>query len=158
MASEICCPDLDTSLWDHTEHYWEDKSFFSVPTFVISHMPLRVGMDIERCRKAARARGYELAKEPLILAQDGFLRGRVLYELADYPKGDTSVRHFHRTRFRSVISTENWNQIGRAMQRLLQWLRRDGLKPGGIYMWYTRCPDCVQKKGFLNVILAEIAG
>jgi hypothetical protein len=145
------CPDIETEEWDYTEHDWAGKTFYTVPTTMLFHIPVGMSKSITRMTDEIQAKGYRLAQPARVLCRDAMFRGHVMIEVEPPGGTDPRVWRFPAGRLVSVVHPGPWKRVGAAAVDLK---KHTGKKPRALYFWYVACPECRKERGERTVVFA----
>lgn len=145
------CPDIVTEDWELTEHDWGGRTFYTVPTTMLFHIPVGFVKSIDRLMNEIKAKAYRPATPPRVLCQDGLFRGQVLMEIEPPAQVDPQVWTFPAGRLVSTVHPGPWKRMGVAVADLR---RHTHANPRALYTWYVACPECRKERGERAVVFA----
>lgn len=150
------CLDIDGKEYESKDFDWSDKKFYCFPTPMFFHVPLKIGRDIDRAFVGARAKGYALKENGMLLQKDGLFSGKIMLELetADSNRENVCTMH-HEMKVISVFTDRPWNKIYEATRRLKELVASRGGKLKAVYFWYLSCPGCIKERGYRTVVFGE---
>lgn len=151
-----CCPKFNPDGWDGAELHFRDKPFVRATTRSAMYVPLDMGRVFERVHRRIAAADAHDPRNGIVLSRDvSPWQGEHLFAVTGPVPGEemtTLSGDFLTLAFEGPYSrTHEWHKIMR------QLVHDRGSPPGGIWFFYTTCPDCAKAYGENHVIgLAQI--
>ncbi|MCF8301899.1 MAG: hypothetical protein K9I94_01385 [Bacteroidales bacterium] len=154
-----CCPPVDTSVWNHKTHEWENKLFIkaSIPLFFHMPFPSKVNKVITQLWEQANEAGTDMEeKDFLLLARDDSAWKGHYYLAVDKEIPGADNTKISGT-FISRVFDGPYSGIPRYIKTMNKELEEQGKKAKDYYFYYTTCPKCAKKYGHNYIIaFAEI--
>lgn len=150
-AEETCCPRFDPAPWDGKTLNWQGKRFMQDRVTCLFHIPLNYGAVMTRMEAASRAAGAKL-DAPVMLSDENSLWGADVYVEVGKDVPGAAMATISGT-FMSKVFEGPYSQIGRWVEAMKDWLKREGKRYSKLYFYYTTCPKCAKKYGKNYVVL-----
>ncbi len=153
-VAECGCPEIEAEDWEIREERWEGRTFYSLPTPMVMHVPIRLQATLDQIRVDIERKGYTIVRPAYPLVKDGILRGAVLLEIEPPANEDPRVVRFGGERIISIVHPGPWKRLGTGVAELTRHTKQ---KPKAIYCLYAACPQCRQTRGEKAIIYAHYA-
>lgn len=161
MLNRCYCQPLDPANWHEQEHLWEQfRFFYCVTTRMAFHNPLTYNEDTSRAMIQAKVKGYIIKPNSLILVKSGLFRGEIFLEVQP-PQGVQNTSQAPpclqlQGRFYTSVSDAPWHQMGTAVDKFLQKLKKQEKKIKDFYLCLATCPLCIREKGYQTILMAHL--
>ena len=143
------CPTVNESDWDKKKKVL-NKTFYKTFSPRLLYIPFSFAIDVDRAKKLALRKGYQMPDNPMILSEDGMFWGSILIEVTGTQSGDSGIVNLNQEVY-TKVSKRDWKDMKIDMTELNQEL---GQAPKEVYSWYTSCPKCKASKVVKTVLIA----
>ena len=146
-----CCPKFSPKPWDKKILIWKNKKFVKGRVFTIFYIPLNFGGVVKRIMKKMDAAGAT-CPDWLALSYHTSKWNMDLYVATDkkVPKvKNTTISG----KFLSKVYEGPYQKTDEWCKDFDRYVKKEGLKRGKMYMWYTTCPACAKKYGKNYVVI-----
>jgi len=150
-----CCKRFNPEPWQEKEITFQDKLFLKDHVLSAFHIPLNFGQvmvkNMEKIKKA-----NALAGEPLMLFDEKSLWGSDIYIAISKDVPGAEMEKISGV-FLSKVFESPFNNIGKWMKEMQDFVKSRGKELKKVYFFYTTCPRCAKfyGKNYI-VILAEV--
>ena len=156
---KVCCALLDTSKWQHIQHYWRDKPFVKDTVPQVFHIPLpgTYNKAITRMwEKAEKAGAAPRPEDFLLLAYDpSAFKSELYMSVTKEVPGAENVTLSGT--FYSKVFEGNYSEVPRCMKEMEEFLSSKELISKKTYIYFPYCPKCAKKYGHnYIVVLSEV--
>ena len=150
-----CCKRFNPEPWQEKEITFQDKLFLKDHVLSAFHIPLNFGQvmvkNMEKIKKA-----NALAGEPLMLFDEKSLWGSDIYIAISKDVPGAEMEKISGV-FLSKVFESPFNNIGKWMKEMQDFVKSRGKELKKVYFFYTTCPRCAKVYGKnYTVILAEV--
>ncbi|PIP23696.1 MAG: hypothetical protein COX90_00035 [Candidatus Nealsonbacteria bacterium CG_4_10_14_0_2_um_filter_38_17] len=150
-----CCKRFNPEPWQEKEITFQDKLFLKDHVLSAFHIPLNFGQvmvkNMEKIKKA-----NALAGEPLMLFDEKSLWGSDIYIAISKDVPGAEMEKISGV-FLSKVFESPFNNIGKWMKEMQDFVKSRGKELKKVYFFYTTCPRCAKFYGKnYTVILAEV--
>lgn len=154
-TEEICCPKFDSGPWDEKILDWKNKRFVKAKVTTICYMPLNFGGVMKKMDKKIREAGATIPENM------GLSDHTSKWNMDVYLAVDKEIPGLENTvingKFLSKVFEGAYSDTGKWCKEFAEYAKKQGIKTGKMYMWYTTCPKCVKTHGKNYVaIISEI--
>ncbi|MFH1533367.1 MAG: hydrolase [Nitrospirota bacterium] len=150
-AAEDCgCPEITEAEWDKQKKTI-DKSFYKTWSPRLFFYPFSFAIDIARAKAGAQNAKYVIPEKAMILDTGGMFWSSVMIEVTGENTEDKNVVSLKGKEVYTKVSKRPWNEIKTDIEELKTEL---GKEPSELYLWYTACPKCMDKKEIKTVLIA----
>lgn len=147
-----CCPPFDSAPWDGVNHRWTRKLFIKDKVRQIFHIPVRMGVVVDRMWKKVQAAGAAPADSDfLLLAYDPSPWISELYMTVTRNVPDAEMAELT-GEFFSKVYDGPYNHVPRWLAATDKILSQTGKKAIRHYFHFTTCPRCAKIYGHNYVI------
>lgn len=143
------CPIVNESDWDKKKKIL-NKSFYKTFSPRLLYIPFSYAIDVDRAKKLAMMRGYQIPENPMILSVDGMFWGSIMVEVSAVKPEDKNLLTLNQEVY-TKVSKRDWKLLKLDIAELNQEL---GQAPKEVYSWYTSCPKCKDNKVVKTVLIA----
>jgi hypothetical protein len=150
-----CCKRFNPAPWQEKEVNFQDKIFLKDHVTSFFHVPLNYGKVMKRNMEKIEKAGA-LAKEPLMLSDENSLWGSDIYISVEKDVPGSKMTKMPGT-FLSKVFEGSFNNIGKWIKEMGQFVKSKGKTMKKVYFFYTTCPACAKAYGKnYIVLLAEV--
>ena len=148
---DICCPQIDPTLWDDKIFQWENKRFVKDRVCTFFFMPLNFSQVMKRLNKKVRESGAVMP-DWLCLSDHTSKWNMTVYLSVDkeLPSAENVTLS---GKFLSKVYDGPFKDTGKWCQNFENHAKAKGLIIKKMYMWYTTCPKCAKKYGKNYVVI-----
>jgi hypothetical protein len=154
FSPKICCPEVDTALWDGKTHVWHEKPFIkeSIPTLFHIPWPPMIGRLMTRMwTKLGLACAVPEWSDFLVLATDPSPWRSEWYMATTKPVPDADNVTISGT-FVSRVFDGPYKAVPKWIKEMDAQLAAQGQKAKKYYFFYTSCPKCAKARGHNYVV------
>ncbi|MDR2981909.1 MAG: hypothetical protein LBV12_06640 [Puniceicoccales bacterium] len=145
MAPDTCCPPFDPALWDEKMFEWKDKCFVKVRVRTFFYMPVNFGKVMRTLEDKLQAAGASICDSMCLSNHTS------KWNLDVYVVIDREVPALQSCRlngpFFSKVYEGPYKDTGKWRDDFYAQAKRQNIKIGKQYIWYTTCPKCAKKYG-----------
>lgn len=151
QAAKGCgCPTINPAEWDKQKKKL-DKTFYKSFSPRLLYYPFSFVIDLDRARKAAAKKGYQVVPNGMILDTGGMFLSSVLVEVTGAKADDKNIISLSGKELYTKVSRRPFKEIKTDIAELETEL---GAHPGELYIWWTSCPKCTDKKEAKAILIA----
>lgn len=149
-AKDCGCPTINPAEWDKQKKKL-DKTFYKSFSPRLLYYPFSFVIDLDRARKAAAKKGYQVVPNGMILDTGGMFLSSVLVEVTGAKADDKNIVSLSGKELYTKVSRRPFKEIKTDIAELETEL---GAHPGELYIWWTSCPKCTDKKEAKAILIA----
>lgn len=150
-TKEECeCPEINEAEWDKQKKTL-DKAFYKTWSPRLFYYPFSFAIDLSRAKTGAKTANYTIPENPMVLDTGGMFWSSVMVEITGEKPEDKNVVSLKGKEVYTKVSKRPWNEIKTDIEELKKEL---GKEPSELYLWYTSCPKCMDKKEVKTVLIA----
>lgn len=149
-AKDCGCPAINPAEWDKQKKKL-DKTFYKSFSPRLLYYPFSFVIDLDRAKKAAAKKGYQVVQNGMILDTGGMFLGSVLVEVTGAKADDKNIVPLSGKELYTKVSRRPFKEIKTDIAELEAEL---GAHPGELYIWWTSCPKCTDKKEVKAILIA----
>ena len=153
--NNICCPEIDPSIWDDKLFEWNKKMFIKAKVCTLFFMPVNFASVMKKLDKQIRDANASVP-EWLCLSDHTSKWNMDIYLAVD--KEITGAENVTLSgKFLSKVYEGPFKDTGKWCKDYESHVKSKGLNIKKWYMWYTTCPKCAKKYGKNYVaIISEV--
>ncbi len=149
-ADDCGCPTINEAEWDKQKKTI-DKAFYKTWSPRLMYYPFSFAIDITRAKGGAKSANYTVPENGMILDTGGMFWSTVMVEVTGENAEDKNVVSLKGKEVYTKVSKRPWNEIRTDIEDIKKEL---GAEPKELYLWYTACPKCMDKKEVKTVLIA----
>lgn len=152
VTSGCKCPDVKAEEWDKKNPVI-NKLFYKTWSPRLLYYPFSFVIDIDRAMTGAAGANYKIPSPTMILDTGGMFWSSVMVEVEGAKEGDKNIVSLAGKKLYTKVSKRPWMQIKFDIEELKKEIGKDPLE---LYLWYTACPKCMDKKEIKTILIAVI--
>ncbi len=146
------CPEIKEEDWDK-KNTVINKTFYKTWSPRLFYYPFSFAIDIDRAMTAASKANCKIPKNGMILDTGGMFWSSVMIEVEGADPNDKNVVTLTGKNIYTKVSKRPWMEIKTDIEELKKEIAKEPLE---LYLWYTACPKCMDKKEIKTVLIAVI--
>lgn len=146
------CPEIKAEEWDKKNPVI-NKTFYKTWSPRLFYYPFSFVIDIDRAMTGASKANYKIPEPNMILDTGGMFWSTVMVEVEGANVSDKNIVTLTGKSLYTKVSKRPWSEIRFDIEDLKKEI---GKEPSELYLWYTACPKCMDKKDVKTILIAVI--